>query len=546
MLFVVVDLTTTTPGKCKQCDYRPEQVMDGQHGDTGVANMHDTEQQENLDEIESFVSDHAAWFDTREFLVVSNRQPYQHEYSEDGITVNRPVGGLTASLDPLMQETGGTWIAWGDGSADRDGVDEADRVAVPPENPKYTLKRVWLSDEQVDGYYYGFSNSVLWPLCHSSLSAIRVEDSYWEQYHRTNKQFADNIAEEAGESPIVWLQDYHLALVPWLVRRRIDGTPTVMQFWHIPWPAWDVYRACPHGEEILRGLLGNDVLGFHVQRYVDNFLKCVDEAIPDATIDWRAGDISYRGIRTRVEAIPMGVPFEEIRRKATAHGESEFRAFRERHGIDEDTKIAVGVDRLDYSKGIPERVRALERLWEEHPEWRGELTYVQNGSDSRSELREYRLLQEEVDEEIDRVNDRFGTDDWQPIVRVSEYLSQEELYGLFRHSDVGLVSPIRDGFNLVAAEYAAAQVDEYGVLVLSTQTGAHELLGEHAVSVAPFAVDTFADSLQEALSMRSDERRFRMKHIRETVSENDLRTWLQRNSGVGQAVSRYRRPIQHE
>ncbi len=510
--------------------------------------MLDKEQQEDTEGIESLATDRGSLFDTDQLLVVSNRQPYTHEQSQDDddVLVNRPIGGLTASLDPLMQETGGTWIAWGDGDADAEVVDDADRVEVPPENEAYTLKRVWLSDEQVHGYYYGFSNQVLWPLCHSSLSAVHSERGYWRQYRKTNQQFANKIVERATDDSIIWVQDYHLALVPWLVRRKLGGHPTIQQFWHIPWPTVDVFRACPRGDALLRGLLGNDVLGFHVDRYVDNFLKCVDETLDDATIDWRSGDIAYRGSVTRVEAIPMGVPFAEIRRKASSHNRSEFQEFRNTHDIDANTRIAVGVDRLDYSKGIPERLRALEQLWEEYPEWRGELTYVQNGSESRSKIDAYQALQNEVDTEVERINERFGTDDWQPVVRVSEYLTQEELYGLYRHSDVGIVSPIRDGFNLVAAEYAAAQVDGDGVLVLSRQTGAHDLFGEHVVSVQPFDIEGFAEQLDEALSMPFGERRFRMDHIRRTVADNDLRTWLNHNAGVAQAVGRHGNLAKHD
>ncbi len=509
--------------------------------------MPDKEQQETTENTGSSEFDRGSLFGTNQLLVVSNRQPYQHERSEnDDISVNRPVGGLTASLDPLMQENGGTWIAWGDGEADKDVVDDADCVGVPPEDENYRLKRVWLSDEQVKGYYYGFSNQVLWPLCHSALSAVHAERSYWEAYRQTNEQFATKIVEAAEDSSVIWLQDYHLALAPWLVRRELGGAPTIMQFWHVPWPTWDVFRACPRKDELLRGLLGNDVLGFHVERYVNNFLECVEASLDDATVDRRSGVVSYRGGITRTEAIPMGVPFAEIRRKASSHSETDFEGFRRSHGIDQDTRIAVGVDRLDYSKGIPERLRALEQLWEQSPEWQGDLTYVQNGTESRSQIAAYEALQTEVDEEIERINNRFETDEWQPIVRVSEYLSEEELYGLYRHSDLGIVSPIRDGFNLVAAEYAAAQVDADGVLLLSEQTGAHDLLGEHVVSVSPFDVERFADSLQEALTMPFAERRLRMDHIRQTVADNNLQTWLEKHASVAQTVNNSKPLVKNE
>jgi trehalose 6-phosphate synthase len=481
-------------------------------------------------------------FGNRQLLVVSNRQPYSHGKNEQGdkITVSRPTGGLTASLDPMMQRTGGTWIAWGDGDADEECVDEFDHVNVPPEDPKYTLRRVWLSDDQVAGYYNGFSNQVLWPLCHSSLATIRCKQSYWKQYLRTNKQFAKAVVSEAGQRPVIWFQDYHLALAPWLVRRELNSGPILMQFWHIPWPSWDVFRACPHGRELLRGLLGNDLLTFHVQRYAHSFLECVEAALDDATVDWNTNEVTYRGMTTRVLATPIGVPFHSIRNMAASYKEAEFEEFRRAHDINLDTQIAVGVDRLDYTKGIPERLHTLENLWEQHPEWRESLTYVQNGTESRSEIQSYKQLQNEVTEEIARINERFGTDDWHPIIRLSEYLSKRELYGLYRYSDIGIVSPIRDGLNLVAEEYAAAQTDRDGVLVLSTQTGAHDLFGEQAVSVSPFNVESFVESLIEALTMPLVERQSRMEQIRRTLVANDLQVWLTNNAEAARNVERNR------
>ena len=508
--------------------------------------MYDKERQADADVTRQSDSESGQLFDDKQLLVVSNRQPYQHEKQTDSdeVSISRPVGGLTASLDPMMQETGGTWIAWGDSSGDRSVVDDSSCVDVPPEEPQYTLRRVWLSDSQVQSYYYGFSNQVLWPLCHSGLSTVHSEQSYWQQYYQTNQQFADAVATEADDEAVIWLHDYHLALASWFVRRRLGGKPTIMQFWHIPWPAWDVFRACPHAEELLRGLLGNDVLGFHVDRYARHFLQCVDAALDDATVNWRSNEVFYRGSPTRAKAIPMGVPFEKINRKATSYSRRDFSAFRESYGIDAGTRVAVGVDRLDYTKGIPERLRALEHLWEQYPEWRGSLTYVQKGTGSRTEIQAYQRIQTAIDREVERINERFGTDDWQPIERIAERLSQEELYGLYRHSDIGIVSPIRDGFNLVAEEYAAAQTDSDGVLVLSTQAGVHDMLEESVVSVSPFDVELFAERLDDALRMSPTERQSRMQRIRETVAANDLQTWLQKNAAAAQAVGHTRsRPM---
>ncbi len=492
--------------------------------------------QEDKSTVEESIGSDRSLFTDRKLLVVSNRQPYRHEKPGDELSVDRPTGGLTASLDPMMQQTGGTWIAWGDGDADREVVDDTQCVEVPPENPQYTLQRVWLADEQVEGYYYGFSNQVLWPICHCSLATVQSKPAFWEQYRRTNEQFAETVSEKADDRSVIWLHDYHLGLAPQRIRDTLGDEPIIMHFWHIPWPDWDVFRACPHAQELLQGLLGNDALGFHTERYAENFLDCVDNGLPDATIDWQSEAVSYRGGLTRIEVIPMGVPFDEIQQTVTAQQQPKFRPIRESLGIDTDTTLAVGVDRLDYSKGIPERLRALECLLEEYPEWRGSLTYIQKGTESRSEIEAYQSLQAEVAAETARINDRFGTDEWQPIVHVDEYLSEQELYSLYHQADIGIVSPIRDGLNLVAAEYAAAQTDGDGVLVLSTEAGLHDLLGEHVVSVTPYEIDDFAEGLNEALTMPFAERRIHMKQIRRTVAVNDLQTWLGKNASIAQAV----------
>jgi trehalose 6-phosphate synthase len=495
--------------------------------------MYDAQKRQNYGVSDFNVEQQSSAFEDRQLVVVSNRQPYRHTTAEYGTTaVDRPTGGLTASLDPAMQHIGGTWVAWGDGDADRDVVDDDHYVSVPPEDPSYRIRRVWLSDEQVQGYYYGFSNRVLWPLCHSSLATIRSQESYWEQYQQTNEQFADVVSEEAAEDAVIWLQDYHFGLAARDIRAELGTTSLLVQFWHIPWPAPGLYDACPHGRELLDGLLANDVLAFHVGRYCQNFLECVDAEFDDVSINWRTGTVSYRGSETRVKSIPMGVPFDRIEEMAREFTESEYEEFKTAREIDPDTRVAVGVDRLDYSKGIPERLRALELFWERHPDWRGSVTHVLNVSDSRSEIPAYERLQKRVSDGISRINDRFGTDDWRPVIEIKKHLSQRELYGLYRHADVGLVTPIRDGLNLVAAEYAAAQIDTEGVLVLSDQSGVHDVRGNSALSVSPFDPGQIAEQFENALTMAEDERTSRMESIRQSAAENDLETWIQKNAAV--------------
>ncbi|MFC6725168.1 trehalose-6-phosphate synthase [Halobium palmae] len=463
--------------------------------------------------------------DGGQLLVVSNRQPYSHGYDETGeVAVSRPAGGLTAGLDPVMQRVEGTWIAWGDGEADREVADEDDAVEVPPEDPSYRVRRVWLTDEEVDQYYYGYSNRVLWPLCHGGIWKTDFADEHREAYEAVNRKFARAVREEADDDAVVWFQDYHFTRAPGMVRESMPEA-FLMHFWHITWPGWDTFRSLPHGEQTLEGLLGNDLVGFHTGQYVENFLDCIERGLDGATVDRGNDRIEYDGRTTDVEAFPLSVDFDAIAASAECFDSDDWDAFREEHGIATD-RVAVGVDRLDYTKGVPERLNALEQLWENHPEWRGELTYVQKASESRSIIPDYRDLQDRVVNGVERINDRFGTDGWTPVVYLDEHLDGDTLNGMYRHSDVLLVSALRDGMNLVAKEFVAAQVDEDGVLVLSNQTGAYEELGKHSVTINPHDIDEFADAIGEALRMDESDRRERMRTMRQWVESHDLSRWM--------------------
>lgn len=468
--------------------------------------------------------------DNEALVVVSNRQPYTHNYEDTGdgreITVSRPAGGLTAGLDPVMQETDGTWIAWGDGEADADVTDENDEVRMPPESEAYTLKRLWLTDEEVEGYYYGYSNRVLWPLCHGGTMKAEYVERYWQRYRQVNETFAEAAIEAADENSIVWFQDYHFTLAPREVRAAVPDSTFLMHFWHITWPGWDTFRACPQHEQLIEGLLGNDLLGFHVERYCENFLNCVDETLEEAFIDYDGNRINYDGHTTAVRAFPLSVDAESLRETSEAADEAMWNEFKGRYDIDEDTAVVLGVDRLDYTKGIVERLGALERLFETRPEYRGEICYVQKANESRSLIPDYQHLQTEVQESVERINDRFGTDEWQPVIYITEFIPQDELCGLYRYSDVLLVSAVRDGMNLVSKEYVAAQVDNDGVLVLSDQAGAAEELGEWALTINPYDTDAFADTIERALTMDAGERGERMAALREQVESHDLFDWM--------------------
>ncbi|ODR80026.1 trehalose-6-phosphate synthase [Haladaptatus sp. W1] len=463
-------------------------------------------------------------FGDRELVLVSNREPYVHERDDDDISVARPAGGLTSALDPMMASTGGTWVAWGSGDGDEEMSDENGCVRVPPESPSYELKRVALSEEQVTNYYYGYSNQVLWPLCHSDIAKMTPKPEFWRHYREANERFADAIRERVDPSEaVIWFQDYHFALAPRLIRESAPDA-FCMQFWHIPWPSWDVFRSCPEHDELLDGLLANDLLGFHTDRYCRNFLDCASKAL-GADVNRETGVIRYDGRTVRVESFPLGIDAVERRRLAgSAEADEAWESLRDAYPLGAE-QLALGVDRLDYTKGIEQRLTALEQLWEERPEWRGRLTYVQKASESRSRIDDYQRVQATVTGEIERINERFGTDAWRPIVYIDDRLSMAELAALYREADVGLVSSLRDGMNLVAKEFVASQVDDPGVLVLSELVGAHEELGEAAMTVHPNDAEAFADGIERALTMDRPERSNRMTQLQAEVEENDIEAW---------------------
>lgn len=468
-----------------------------------------------------------------DLLLVSNRQPYRHAFEGEEVVVDQPGGGLVASLDAVAQDFGSTWVAWGDGEADRHVSDETGQVAVPPDDPSYTLDRVWLDEDDVAGYYEGYANRVLWPLCHTATGNVVNEPGYWGTYRDVNEQFAREIVERAGQDSVVWFQDYHFALAPQFVREHHDGP--LAHFWHIPWPSPDVFRICPDREAILRGLLANDQLGFHIDQYCEQFLACVETFIPDASVDAEAGIVNVDNRQVTVEAFPVGVDVEHIRDRVVGSSAMERRLRRE-HPI--KGQLVLSVDRLDYSKGIPERLAALEHLWSKYPSIRESFTYVQKGMVSREAIPEYRELHDEIDKRVAAINGRFSTDQWKPIVRIQEFLPDAELYGLYRSADVMLVSPLRDGMNLVAQEYVAAQLERDGVLVLSEFAGGHEFLGEDAISVSPFDPVGLADGIRTAVRMNALERNRRMRSLIHSVEELDVHKWIHMVlSSIGQLPS---------
>ncbi|MBI2958118.1 MAG: trehalose-6-phosphate synthase, partial [Chloroflexi bacterium] len=422
-----------------------------------------------------------------------------------------------------MRACGGTWIAHGSGDADREVVDDKNRVAVPPESPSYALKRVWLTKEEEAGYYYGFSNEALWPLCHIAYTRPVFRESDWEAYRKVNRLFADAILEEVGDRhAFVFVQDYHLALVPSLLRES-GRNMIVAQFWHIPWPNPEAFRVCPWQSELLDGLLGNDLLGFHIRYHCNNFLDTVDRTL-EARVDRERYEVERKGKRTAVQPFPISVDFAGISRDAQgADVAEEMERFTTNLGLAGQV-VGLGLDRIDYTKGIPDRLVAFERFLEKWPAYKGRIVFIQVGVPSRVHIGAYKSLNDEIDGLVEEINWRHGTGHWKPIIYIREHLSQTKLNALRRIARFCIVNSLHDGMNLVAKEYVASRFDEEGVLILSPFTGAARELTA-AVLVNPYATDQFARAIQEAVEMPPEERKRRMRKLREIVAENNIYKW---------------------
>ncbi len=457
------------------------------------------------------------------FLVVSNREPYIHTMSGDEIVCNRPVSGLTEALDPVMRASRGTWVAHGSGNADRKAVDAHDRVVVPPEKPEYTLRRVWLTEDEVEGFYLGFSNEALWPLCHVTFTPPMFRESDWHTYRKVNQIFAEVVLQEvAGRKAVVLVQDYHFALLSRFIKEK-NPKLTVGQFWHIPWPTHEIFRTCPWQEEILDGLLGNDLMGFHIPSFCNNFLETVEHNLK-AKIDRNRSAVTYRGKATLVQPFPISVDFDSLAREAgTEAVEQEIESLRRELDL-AGKYVGVGMDRMDYTKGIPERLQALDKFFEDSPTYRGKVVFIQAGMPSRTRIESYQLVNQRIDDLASSLNDKYGTDSWQPVIMMTRQLSPVTLTALRRLANFCVVSSLHDGMNLVAKEFVSSRVDEDGVLILSQFTGAAAEL-EDALLINPYAISEFAGKIKEAIEMPEVERRRRMKTMREVVANNNIYRW---------------------
>jgi trehalose 6-phosphate synthase len=457
-------------------------------------------------------------------FVVSNREPYMHVFDENlgkEICI-RPASGVVTAIHPILSACGGTWVAHGSGNSDRKFVNSKDKLGVPPEDNRYILKRVWLSKEEEQGYYYGFSNEGLWPLCHNTHTRPVFKESDWRMYKEVNQKFADSILNELpASSPFIFVQDYHFTLLPKMIKdKRPDAK--VALFWHIPWPTPEAFMICPYQNEILEGMLGCDLIGFHVQNHCNNFLDTANRLL-ESRVDTEKFSVVRSGKETFIRAFPISInphindgsfKVDPIRQVEKLKQEFELK----------DEIIAVGVDRIDYTKGIVERILAVDRFLDKYPEYKKKFIFIQLAAPSRTHIKRYHDLIGEIDELVEKINWKHVDGSWKPIIYLKKHFSQDDIQPYYKLGDICLVSSLHDGMNLVAKEYVAEKDDLSGALILSQFTGAARELTD-AILVNPYSIEEFADSIKLAIQMPKEEKRRRMENMRRVIAENNIFRW---------------------
>jgi trehalose-6-phosphate synthase len=464
--------------------------------------------------------------DEGHLFVVSNREPYMHQRNGKAVDVIVPPSGLVTAIEPVLDACDGTWIAHGSGNADAEVVDTHDRLRVPPDDPRYTLRRVWLTKEEEEGYYYGFANEGLWPLCHIAHTRPLFRAADWQYYQEVNRKFMTAVLEEIENvaKPVVLVQDYHFALLPRMIKeKRPDARVAI--FWHIPWPNPEAFGICPWQRQLVDGLLGADLIGFHIQSHCNNFLETVDRVV-ESRVDWEHFSALRQDHRTLVRPFPISVAFTDDDAPGnnnTGFDYLERSALLRSLGV-EATFMGIGVDRVDYTKGILERFLAIERFLEKFPSYQGKFTFVQIGAPSRTHIKRYHDLLAEVEAEAERINWRFQGGKWKPIVFLKRQHSHQEIEPYYRAADLCLVTSLHDGMNLVAKEFLAARRDERGVLILSQFTGAARELRD-ALLVNPYDIDQTAEAIRAALEMEPEEKQLRMHRMRKYIKEHNIYQW---------------------
>ena len=459
----------------------------------------------------------------RMLVVVSNREPYMHVHEGKEIKCIVPASGMVTAMEPILDACGGLWVASGMGDADREVVDSQDKIKVPPEEPKYTLRRVWISKEEEEFFYYGFSNEGLWPLCHMvhTRPVFRMED--WQYYQEVNRKFAVTVLEEIRneETPFILVQDYHFALLPAMIKEsRPDARVSI--FWHIPWPNPESFGICPWQHELLTGMLGADLIGFHTQYHCNNFLSTVNRFL-ESRVAWETFSVTIGDHTTRVNPFPISIAFTMKDFNTENSDPVSVPELLKSRGLHADI-IGVGVDRIDYTKGILERFQAIERFLDKNPSYRGRFTFVQIGAPSRTFLKNYSSLVENVEAETDRINRKFQAPNWRPILLLKRHHSHQEIEPFYHAASFCMVTSLHDGMNLVAKEFVASRNNHTGVLILSRFTGAaQELVG--SLIVNPYDIEEMANAIGTALEMSEEEQRQRMDQMRDAIVRHNIYFW---------------------
>ena len=458
----------------------------------------------------------------KKMIVVSNREPYMHIRSGKEIRCIVPASGMITAMEPILTACSGLWIASGTGDADREVVDQYGKIQVPPDEPKYTLRRLWLTKRDEDHFYYGFSNEGLWPLCHIAHTrpVFRIED--WKHYRKVNEDFAEAVIEETKgyEQPYILIQDFHFALLPALVKRDKPNAKVAI-FWHIPWPNPESFGICPWQREILNGMLGADLIGFHTQYHCNNFLETVSNVL-EARVLWENFSVKMAGQTTIVRPFPISIAFtlKDYDHPVNRKEPSEILA---EHGIHAEF-MGIGVDRIDYTKGIVEKFLSIERFLEKNRSYIGRFTFIQVGAPSRTLIKSYSDMVTAVEQEAGRINMRFRARNWKAILLLTRHHSHEEINPFYSSANFCMVTSLHDGMNLVAKEFIASRSHNDGCLILSRFAGAAREL-DGAIIINPYDIEKSADAIKLALEMTADEQTQRMKQMRLTVVRSNIFSW---------------------
>ena len=452
-------------------------------------------------------------------ILVTNREPYIHRKIKKEIVCKKSLGGVVSALDPLMQKHKGTWIAWGSGNADYLVTDSRKSLKVPPENPIYKLKRIHLTKPEIENYYHGFSNRVLWPLFHLFIEKMQPKEIYWDAYRKVNKKFAQNVLNELETNDLIWIHDYHLALVPYFIKQK-EPKAKIAFFWHIPWPPWEIFCTLPWRNELLEGILMSDFLAFHTSSYVSNFMNCATRK-PGIKVNSRKKIIYLKEHKTKVTHFALGVSYNDYNQLANSPVLlKKATKLKKLYGY---KKIILGIDRLDYTKGILQRIKAFELFLEKNPKYREKVVLIQIASPSRNKIEEYLTMKKEIDEAVGRINGKYRNETWTPVMYFSKEIPQNSLLSYYRVSDIGLLTPLRDGMNLIAKEFIASK-NENTALILSEFAGASEELTE-AIIVNPYDLNSISEAIKTAVDMPIDEKKCRYQSMRKKVKDHDSEWW---------------------